>query len=74
MKLGYFEEIVGTLKEIQEENDELHLTFVFQHILEIPKGALPIEKLKKYKNKNIGILYTGEKYLMCSYADKIKKK
>jgi hypothetical protein len=74
MKLKYYEEIVGTLKEIQEKNDQLHLTFVFEKTLEIPPDALPLEKLNKCKNKKIGILFTGEKYLMRTLIGKSNTK
>jgi hypothetical protein len=74
MKLGFYDEIVGTLKEIQEKNDQLHLTFIFKKTIEIPKDALPVEKLNKCIDTRIGILYTGEKYLMSKIVAKIEKK
>lgn len=74
MKLRYFQEIVGTLKEIQDKNDKLHLTLVFKKELEIPKDALPREKLEKCIDKNIGIIFTGEKYIMRNIFAKIGKK
>ena len=74
MKLGFLEEIVGTLNEIKEKNGELYLTFIFKKTIEIPKGALPVKELHKNKNKRIGIIYDGEEYFMSTLIGKVNKK
>ena len=74
MKLGYFQEIIGTLKEIKEKNGRLHLTFIFKDTIDIPKDALPVEKLNNCLNKRIGILYDGKGYTMSKIVGKIEKK
>ena len=74
MKLGFYQEIIGTLKEVQEKDDQFHLTFVFKKTVEIPKDSLPIEKLHRSIDKRIGILYDGQGYYMSTIVDKIDKK
>ena len=64
MKLNNYEEIIGTLKDYEQMNDENRLTFIMETTLEIPKDAISIEELEECKQSTISILHLDGKYYL----------
>ena len=69
MKLQNLYEIVGTLEDINTKDDKVSLTFSYRKTIEIPKDALPIDKLNNCKTKEIGIFNLDGKYYLREVDD-----
>lgn len=56
MQLKPFNEIIGTLKSIEKQNNNLCLIFTIDRYIELPSDSISKEKLISFINKKIGII------------------
>jgi len=62
MELKNHNEIVGTLSRVEIENGHNKLIFSIMKEIEIPSGAVPIEKLRQLNGSRIGLLNCDGSY------------
>ena len=56
MELKNYHEIVGTLVEVNEQDDVVKAVFEIKKTVEFPKVALPKDTLKEHLHRKIGII------------------
>ena len=62
MKLRKYHEFIGTLEKYKIVDDELHLQFVIEYKMELPKDAIPITELDDCIQRKIGIFNNDGDY------------
>ena len=60
MRLNDFEEIIGTLQSVTQENEKTILLFTVEHHIEIPRDA--IKNINDFEGKKIAILNLNGSY------------
>lgn len=70
MKLKNNSERIGVLTDIEENSDDIRLSFSVFEEVEIPKGAVDIGKLKSLVGKRVGIA----RVLDANYSVRLVKK
>ncbi len=63
-KLGDHHEIVGTLVSVENVGECTKLSFSIRKTYEIPRDAIPVEKLKKAVGSRVGIFNCSNNYKM----------
>ena len=73
MILKPFQEIVGTLTEIEVKDGCIMLVFAIEREIEIPTAAISHDRLDQIKGQRIGLLNNSEKYFIRKINEKEMK-
>lgn len=74
MVLGDYRETIGNLRDVKDNEDNLTLVFAIDYEIEIPKGAIPYDKIKTHVGDRIGILNAGNNVYRIRKISKNKTK
>ena len=73
MRLKPLWEIAGTLTAVNGDGEGIKLVFGIEKQIQIPLGAIPLERLKGFQDKHIGIFNNGGNYLIREIKVKVAK-
>jgi len=68
-----FQEIVGTLTEIEVKDGCIMLVFAIEREIEIPTAAISHDRLDQIKGQRIGLFNNSEKYFIRKINEKEMK-
>ena len=64
MRVQNYNEIIGTVRSVSNDNELVHVLLGFDIKIDIPVSAICIEKLKKHLGKKVGIFNNNGAYII----------